>query len=68
MSVPDGQIASIALANHLAIATRNIRDFEECGMELINSFLTQKPGQKPGHPKARTPTNCGFSFYRASYK
>jgi hypothetical protein len=38
MSVLDGQIASIARANDLAVATRNIRDFEECGLDLINPF------------------------------
>ncbi len=38
LGVPDGQIASIARANDLAIATRNIRDFEECGLELVNPF------------------------------
>ena len=38
LSVPDGQIASIARANNLAVATRNVRDFEECGLELINPF------------------------------
>jgi predicted nucleic acid-binding protein len=38
MSALDGQIASIARANDLAVATRNTRDFEECGLELINPF------------------------------
>lgn len=38
LAVLDGQIASIARANDLAIATRNVRDFEECGLELINPF------------------------------
>ncbi len=38
LGVPDGQIASIARANRLAIATRNVRDFAECGLELINPF------------------------------
>lgn len=36
MSVPDGQIAAIALANGFALATRNIKDFEDCGVELLN--------------------------------
>jgi toxin FitB len=36
MSLPDGQIASIA--HRFAIATRNIKDFEGCGLELINPF------------------------------
>ena len=38
MGVPDGQIAAIAKANHLSVATRNISDFEECGLNLINPF------------------------------
>lgn len=29
MSVLDGQIAAIAQTHHLALATRNVRDFEE---------------------------------------
>jgi predicted nucleic acid-binding protein len=38
MSVPDGQIASIALSRGLKLATRNTRDFEDCGLDLINPF------------------------------
>ena len=38
MSVPDGQIAAIASLNHLAVATRNVVDFEDCGIEVINPF------------------------------
>jgi predicted nucleic acid-binding protein len=38
MSLPDGQIASIALAHGFALATRNIKDFEDCSIELINPF------------------------------
>ncbi|MCI5167385.1 MAG: type II toxin-antitoxin system VapC family toxin [Candidatus Electrothrix sp. GM3_4] len=38
MSLPDGQIAAVAQAGHLSLATRNIRDFESCGIELINPF------------------------------
>lgn len=41
VSVPDGQIAAIALSNHAAIATRNIKDFEYCGALLINPFVEQ---------------------------
>lgn len=36
MSPPDGQIASIAYAHGFAVATRNIKDFEDCGLELID--------------------------------
>lgn len=38
MSQPDGQIASIAHVHGFAVATRNIKDFEDCGLELINPF------------------------------
>lgn len=34
----DGQIASIARTHRMAVATHNVRDFEECGLELINPF------------------------------
>lgn len=39
MSVPDGQIAAIARANGLRLATRNTRDFTDCGIDLIEPFL-----------------------------
>ncbi len=35
----DGQIAAIARAKEFVVATRNIKDFEECGVELINPFI-----------------------------
>ncbi|MDU9049154.1 MAG: type II toxin-antitoxin system VapC family toxin [Candidatus Electrothrix sp. Rat3] len=38
MSLPDGQIAAVARSNNLALATRNIRDFGHCEIELINPF------------------------------
>lgn len=38
LNAPDGQIASIAKAHGLAVVTRNVRDFEQCGVELINPF------------------------------
>ncbi|NKB59476.1 MAG: PIN domain-containing protein [Alphaproteobacteria bacterium] len=38
MSIPDGQIAAIARANGFGIATRNTRDFEDCGLVLVNPF------------------------------
>jgi len=38
MSALDGQIASIARSSRFAIATRNVRDFEECGVEIVNPF------------------------------
>lgn len=38
LSIPDGQIAAIASAHRASIATRNIRDFADCELELINPF------------------------------
>jgi len=38
LSILDGQIASIARARGFAVATRNVRDFEECGLDIINPF------------------------------
>ena len=38
MGVADGQIASVARACRLAVATRNVRDFEECGLKILNPF------------------------------
>ena len=34
----DGQIAAIGLTHGFAVATRNVNDFEQCGLELINPF------------------------------
>lgn len=39
MSVPDGMIAAIALANEGKLATRNTAHFEGCGLSLINPWL-----------------------------
>lgn len=41
MSVPDGQIAAVARSSGLAIATRNVRDFEDCGVDLVNPFRSE---------------------------
>ncbi len=38
MSICDGQIAAIAQATHFLVATRNTKDFEQCGIALINPF------------------------------
>ena len=34
----DAQIAAIARSRGAAVATRNIRDFEHCGIEIINPW------------------------------
>jgi toxin FitB len=38
MSILDGQIAAIARANDCALATRNIKDFQNCDLKLIDPF------------------------------
>lgn len=38
LSILDGQIAAIALAHEATLATRNVRDFTGCGLDLINPF------------------------------
>ena len=38
MSSFDGQIAAIAQVTGFSLATRNTKDFEDCGIELINPF------------------------------
>jgi predicted nucleic acid-binding protein len=38
MSISDGQIAAIARVHEGAIATRNMHDFENCGLRLLNPF------------------------------
>lgn len=40
ISLFDAQIASIAKARNAALATRDIRDFEGCGVRLINPWQT----------------------------
>jgi predicted nucleic acid-binding protein len=35
----DALIAAIALANGATLATRNPRDFENCGVTLINPWV-----------------------------
>jgi predicted nucleic acid-binding protein len=38
ISTPDAQIAAIAKSRGAALATRNVRDFEGCGVEVINPW------------------------------
>lgn len=44
MSVPDAEIAAIALAHGMALATRNLADFDPCGLDLINLFAAPVSG------------------------
>ena len=43
MSFLDGQIAAITLTNNFILATRNIKDFNHCGLDLINPFDQASP-------------------------
>ncbi len=38
ISHPDAQIASITLSLGATLATRNVRDFEHCGIEMVNPW------------------------------
>ncbi len=38
LAILDGQIASIAWSNGCSVATRNVPDFLDCGVEVINPF------------------------------
>jgi toxin FitB len=38
MSALDGQIAAIARSHAFALATGNVQDFEECGLEILDPF------------------------------
>ena len=41
ISLPDCQIAAIARSQNMAVATRNVNDFTDCGVELINPWSTE---------------------------
>jgi len=41
--VPDGQIAALARLHRFAVATRSVRDFLDCGIELVNPFMPSVP-------------------------
>ena len=38
LSVPDAIIASITAVNRASLATRNARDFDGCGIEVVNPY------------------------------
>lgn len=47
MSLADAQIAGCCLANNLALATRNTRDFASVTeLEVINPFMSEAAGDK----------------------
>ncbi len=39
MGILDGQIAAIAMTYSAMLATRNIQDFRDCDLDLINPFI-----------------------------
>ncbi len=41
LSLQDCRIAAIARSQGMAVATRNISDFTDCGVELINPWSTE---------------------------
>lgn len=45
LAILDGQIASIAWSNGYAVATRNVQDFIECGVEIVNPFSHAPEGE-----------------------
>jgi len=38
MTSMDAMIAAIAVSNKATLATRNTRDFDGCGLRLVNPF------------------------------
>ena len=38
MGLADGQIAAICLAHNASLATRNVRDFSQLGLQLVNPW------------------------------
>lgn len=38
LGVPDGQIAAIARSHEAVVVTRNVKDFKNCELQLINPF------------------------------
>ena len=41
ISLQDCQIAAIARSQYMAVATRNVIDFTDCGIELVNPWPTE---------------------------
>ena len=38
ISIPDAQIAAIAYIHQAVLATRNVKDFEDCGIHIFNPW------------------------------
>ena len=39
ISIPDAQIAAIAYIHQAVLATRHVKDFEDCGIRLFNPWV-----------------------------
>jgi predicted nucleic acid-binding protein len=39
--VPDGQIAATALEHGLTVVTRNVKDFEQLGVAILNPWVAE---------------------------
>lgn len=39
LSIPDGQISAIALSRNCTVATRNVNDFVNSGIDIVNPFV-----------------------------
>ena len=48
MNIADGLIASIAFVQGFAVATRDVRDFDDCGLTVIDPFEVGRGGFHEG--------------------
>ncbi len=57
----DAQIAAIARSRGAAIATRNVNDFTDCGLDIINPWHSDSPpaSRKTRHSRRRDPGPVG---------
>ena len=46
MGLEDMMIAAIAQANNCAVATRNVKDYEQLGVKTFNPFEYEPPASK----------------------
>ena len=47
LNVPDGQIAATALEHGLTLVTRNVKDFDDLGLVIINPWEAACPPSRP---------------------
>ena len=58
MSVVDGQIAAVARARRCQLATRNVTDFEACGLELIDPWAYESANETQSSKAPVRATPC----------